>query len=159
MTAEIVLLNREAVVMAADSAATVEERGVTKIYHSENKLFMLSKYRPIGVMIYNNVHLCGVPWETIIKEYRKEIKDANFETLREYADSFLNYLRDNQYLFSPDQQFDDNAHAIVRRLTELHKLYEREISQGTKRLAALGAVLDKKIIELQAKPYLAGFDR
>ena len=45
MTAEIAILNRNAVALAADSAVTLQLPGGQKIHKTVNKLFMLSKYR------------------------------------------------------------------------------------------------------------------
>ena len=60
MTAEIVIMNKSAVALAADSAVTVGcERG-EKIYNTINKLFMLSKYHPVGIMVYGSAGLIGV---------------------------------------------------------------------------------------------------
>lgn len=49
MTSEVVILNREAVAIAADSAVTL---GVSdpKIYNTANKLFPLSSVEPVAVM-------------------------------------------------------------------------------------------------------------
>jgi hypothetical protein len=47
MTAEIAVLNRNAVAMAADSAVTLQLPEGNKIYLT-NKLFALSKYEPVG---------------------------------------------------------------------------------------------------------------
>ena len=52
MTAEVVILNREAVAVAADSAVTVTGRG-PKVYNTANKLFSLSAVEPVAVMIYH----------------------------------------------------------------------------------------------------------
>ena len=41
--------------------------------HASLKLFTLSKYHPVGVMIYNNASLLGVPLETIIKLFRRDL--------------------------------------------------------------------------------------
>ena len=69
MTAEIAILNQEAVALAADSAVTGP-----KIFTSANKIFSLSKYHPVGVMVYNSAQFIGgVPWETIIKSYRRDL--------------------------------------------------------------------------------------
>ncbi len=67
MTAEVAILNKNAVALAADSAMTT---GLGKIYPA-NKLFALTKHRPLGVMIYNKADFMGVPWETLIKMYRR----------------------------------------------------------------------------------------
>ena len=63
MTAEIVIMNREAVALASDSAVTSISGSGSKIFTSANKLFSLSRYNPVGVMIHGNATLMGVPWE------------------------------------------------------------------------------------------------
>ena len=73
MTAEVVVMNRAGVALAADSAVTLEMGSGSKVRNSAVKLFMLSKYRSVGVMVYNNALLLGVPWETIIKLFRREL--------------------------------------------------------------------------------------
>jgi hypothetical protein len=42
MTAEVAVMNKMAVALAADSAVTVSHSGGFKIYNTVNKLFMLS---------------------------------------------------------------------------------------------------------------------
>ena len=93
MTAEIAIMNRAGVALAADSAVSIAtSSGNTKIYNS-NKLFMLSKYHPVGLMIYGNADLMNVPWETIIKLYRKDLRDKSHKTLREYGESFVDFIK------------------------------------------------------------------
>ena len=50
MTAEIAIMNKTAIALAADSAVTIG-RG-KKIFNTVNKLFTLSKYHPVAIMIY-----------------------------------------------------------------------------------------------------------
>ena len=70
MTSEVVVMNRWGVALAADSAVTIKKTANTsKSRDTGLKLFMLSKYHPVGVMVYNDAALLGVPWETIIKLY------------------------------------------------------------------------------------------
>jgi len=83
MTAEIAILNRNAVAMAADSAVTLQLPGGQKIYNTVNKLFTLSKYRPVGVMVYGSGEFMRIPWETIIKMYRADIYDKKCDRLEE----------------------------------------------------------------------------
>jgi hypothetical protein len=61
VTAEIAILNAEAVALAADSAVTLSSRSrrAPKIYNTANKLFTLSKHHPVGVMIYGNASLAA----------------------------------------------------------------------------------------------------
>jgi hypothetical protein len=86
MTAEIALLNRSAVALAADSAVTIRTPTGPKIYESVNKLFVLIKRTPVGVMIFDTADLLGMPWESIIKAYRMSRSGSKFDRLEQYAD-------------------------------------------------------------------------
>jgi hypothetical protein len=69
MTAEVAVINRSAVALAADSAVTLSGRDprsqVAKVFQNENKLFELSKTHAIALMIYNATSFFDVPWEVI----------------------------------------------------------------------------------------------
>jgi hypothetical protein len=104
MTAEIAIMNKEAVALAADSAITsIKERG-SKIFTSANKIFALSRYSPVGIMVYGTANFMGIPWETIIKIYREELRNKKFETLKEYSDNFINFLTKKNELFPKFEQ-------------------------------------------------------
>lgn len=90
MTAEILIMNNQAIALAADSAVTTF--GTQKIFTSANKLFSLSKFHPVGIMIYGNASFMGIPWETPIKMFRESIGSSEFNTLQEYATNFLDFL-------------------------------------------------------------------
>jgi hypothetical protein len=65
---------------------------------------MLSKHHPVGVMVYNNASLLGIPWETILKMFREELAETEFDTLEEYGQRLITYLDNNNYLFPKDAQ-------------------------------------------------------
>ncbi len=100
MTAEIAVMNEEAIALAADSAVT----GPAKIFTSANKIFALSKYHPVALMVYDSAQFHGVPWETIVKQYRRGLKDKCFATLDEHAADFLEYFNSATALFPPEAQ-------------------------------------------------------
>ena len=91
MTSEILILTPSAVALAADSAVTIENR---KTYTGVNKLFMLSNSPPMGIMTYNLSNFSNIPLETIIKEFRAEIKDKDLTTVIEFRDTFIEFLDD-----------------------------------------------------------------
>lgn len=93
MTAEILIMNKNGIALAADSAVT---SGGGKIYNSANKLFSLSRKYPVGIMIYGNASFMGIPWEIIIQEYRKKVGHQSFPTLKEYADHFIHFLKTHE---------------------------------------------------------------
>jgi hypothetical protein len=101
MTAVVGILNKKAVAIAADSAVTLHNG---KIFNKANKIFTLSKYHPVGIMIHNVDSLMGTPWETIIKIYRQQLKDKSFDTLKDYQKDFIDFLKKEDFYCSTDQQ-------------------------------------------------------
>ena len=103
MTAEIVIMNKSAVALAADSAVTVRDansRG--KIFNTANKVFSLSKYAPVGIMVSGGASVMGVPWEIIVKTFRDELKTDKFDTINDYCDRFFNFV--DQFPFEADAE-------------------------------------------------------
>lgn len=97
MTAVVGILNKQGVSIAADSAVTVSGASNRKIYNSANKIFTLSKYHPVGIAIYNSSQVMGIPWEILIKEYRKQLDKRSFEKLSDYKNDFFAWLNSKQY--------------------------------------------------------------
>lgn len=98
MTAEIVIMNKSAVALAADSAVTVTGPTGSKVYNSANKLFMLTKNDPVGVMIYGSAHYMGMPWETIIKEFRESPEACARDHLEHYGLALIRYISSAEHL-------------------------------------------------------------
>ncbi|MCB0381671.1 MAG: hypothetical protein KDD24_10470, partial [Flavobacteriales bacterium] len=105
MTAVAGILNKQGVAIAADSAVTVSGLQNRKVYNSANKIFTLSKFHPVGIAIYNNAQFMGIPWEILIKEYRKNLGQKSFSKLTEYKDDFFQWLKLNEY-FADEKQDD-----------------------------------------------------
>lgn len=102
MTAEVAVMNAQGVALAADSAVTFGREGTTKVFSTANKIFTLSKYHPVGVMIYGSANLIGTPWETLIKRYRTILRDTSYPALDDYAKAFIEFLKTDRFLFHPD---------------------------------------------------------
>ncbi len=108
MTAEIAILNKNGVVLAADSAVTISSNsGRDKAYNAANKLFSLGVNKNISFMIYGNSEYMGIPWEIIFKEFRNETKTHNFENVETCAKKFFKFLNKKQF------NDDEIAKAIV----------------------------------------------
>ncbi len=103
MTAVVGILNKKGVAVAADSAVTVASTYNRKVYNSANKIFTISKYHPIGVALYSGADFMGIPWEVIIKEYREWIGNRSFETVAEYRDDFIKWMKEERDLFRSDR--------------------------------------------------------
>ncbi len=104
MTSEVVLMNRQAVAMAADSAVTISGHQYLKTYQSVDKLFPLNDAQPVGVMIYNNAEIMSTPWETVISLYRDATRGRSLDTVQDYAEDFMNFISGNPDLFPADHQ-------------------------------------------------------
>lgn len=102
MTAEVCVMNKIGVALAADSAVTLSPNG--KIYASVDKLFALAENAPVGVMIYGNATFAGVPWETIFKMFRKELGSDHFETLNDYAMELISFLKRRSVIVDAELQ-------------------------------------------------------
>lgn len=93
MTAEVAVLNKTAIAIAADSMVTISSgKEKQKVYDSADKLFELSETQPMGIMLYNGMSYMEMPLAPIIKDFRK-LKNS-FETVEQAANSFLEYLND-----------------------------------------------------------------
>jgi hypothetical protein len=103
MTAEIAVMNRLGIALAADSAVTVGP-DARKIYSSAEKLFMLTPAAPVGAMVYDSADLLGVPWETVIKVFYQRHGSVTPPTLAEYAKLFREYLASSRELFPGSAQ-------------------------------------------------------
>lgn len=118
MTAEIAILNKAAVVLAADSAMTLG--GIEKVYPGD-KLFPLSRSEPIGVMIYGNAEFMGVPWETLVKMYRRERGAEPQPTVRDHMEDFLGFIT-HADICTEDAQCDNAIAVVEDSLLQIHEL-------------------------------------
>jgi hypothetical protein len=89
MTAEIAILNKNGVALAADSKVTLSGG---KTFDTANKIFSLSKFHPVGIMIFGNAEFMGFPWETIVKTYRSKKQDRGENTIAQWGTDFTSFL-------------------------------------------------------------------
>jgi hypothetical protein len=92
MTAEVAILNKTAVALAADSAVTISSgNNQQKIFDSADKLFELSCFDPIAVMVNGDMNLSQTPLPVLIKEFR-ENEAKKYESVYDASREFLTYL-------------------------------------------------------------------
>jgi hypothetical protein len=150
MTAEIAILNKTAVALAADSAITVSSKsGRNKIYQTANKILALDYQTPVGVMIYNSSELMGIPWEVLIKEYRVK-NSKELPTLSDYWDSIKEYLA-----HLPPNVFYDFKSYFYGHLLDISKFLSQkpstsDIPDRTKIITNIVSLIDQqpKLAEL-----------
>ena len=113
MTAEIAILNKSSIALAADSAVTIGEGGSAKIYNTVNKIFELSETQPLGLMIYGSLSYMGLPMEVLVKEYRRRkfSQGETFKNVQACTEDFARYL-ENDVPFLPQNE-EENVRRIV----------------------------------------------
>jgi hypothetical protein len=100
MTSEVVLLNKEAVVIAADSAVTVGRDPHPRYSKSANKIFDASPHGNLAVAIFSGAELDGVPWELAIKQFRQSDAAAHHQaTVAEYIPAAIAFLQQHALMF------------------------------------------------------------
>ena len=104
------------IALAADSATTVtqwvEGRPQPRYFKGANKIFQLSNHHPVGMMIYDTAALQEVPWELLVKDFRKSLGDKSFNELEGYATELFNFVCSHGRLFPAEYQakvFKDEA--------------------------------------------------
>ena len=111
MTAIVGVLNKKGIAIAADSAVTFSSGKRTlynedgkeeivsdsKILNSGDKMLRLKDGQPVAVMIVGNSHLClssthHLPWDVIIRWYRKQHDHSGFPSLIEYIRDLMGFV-------------------------------------------------------------------
>ena len=116
MTAEVAILNRHGLALAADSAVTVGEE---RVWTYTNKIFSLGPHNDIAIMIYGNGDFAGFPWETVIKAFKRTLNKERFKTVSDCASRFFNFLTDKQW--ADDVQSPLVVYSIlIKELSEIN---------------------------------------
>lgn len=94
MTAEIAIVNKHSIALAADSAMTV---GRDRVWNTANKLFALGPNNDIAIMVYGSSEHVGFGWELIIKLFREKSRDQRYNTIKDCADEFIKFVYSNRF--------------------------------------------------------------
>lgn len=148
MTAEITVFNKEAIALASDSAVTLTLESGEKILTSGNKVFALSDYHPMGIMVFNNAYFMEVPWETLVKTHKTQLPNEGFNELHEYSKSFISSLEANSVVNAEHRQED-----FVRRfLMSYFSLIRAEIENTVAGIIqAKGKIEEEEVRETVTK--------
>ena len=150
--------------LAADSIVTLSGASGSKTYDSAEKIFELSRYRPIGLMVYNNAELIRIPLEILAREFREEISDE-FARLMQVWPRFQRFVLDvsaNSAFEDSTTQFESLIDTELERLamTFLNATVRRVREDGQQSPEALKRYLEEAInavIEAADDDRLLGF--
>ncbi len=103
MTSEVVLLNKDAIVIAADSAVTVGRDPHPRYSKSANKIFDASANGNLAMAIFSGAEIDGVPWELAIKQFRAaDSVNPQRPTVKDYVPAAIQFLQANTLMFPAD---------------------------------------------------------
>ena len=166
MTAEVAILNSVGIALAADSAVTLGGPGQAKVYSSAEKIFELSADVPIAIMTYSNATYLDVPWETVVKAYRRSRAGHIFSTVRDYVTDFLNFLASERALFTQSRRDATTRSLLIAHAVRIMKGLEKRIRDRLEAGEslddsdigdALGDYLGDYLGVVQGKPVISGF--
>lgn len=112
--ASIVVMNRFAAVIAADSAYAVDD----KVLYGATKIFKLSDKYPVAVTMDGNSGFMCVPIELLINKYREYEGEKDYNDLQGYVDNFIEFLNNEQGLHD-----DQLQHTVLR--AEIRDFYDQ----------------------------------
>jgi hypothetical protein len=93
MTVEVLLMNRTAVAMAADSAVSVtEDSRVLTSQTGVQKVFVLNGQSASGLMVHGLAEFCGCPWATVVEAFKAKGLGGE-PTLTATVESLVGLLR------------------------------------------------------------------
>jgi hypothetical protein len=146
MTAEIAILNKSAVALAADSALTISVgTKQEKIFDSADKLFELSDSNSIGVMLYNGMSFMEAPIPSLVRSYRDQ--GRSFKTVESAAMDFLRFLHDfgkRSPAVVKERHFNSLSRGVVSAISSrFEQNIRHELQSGTSNIS--NAVEFKKL--------------
>lgn len=163
MTAEIAILNKTAVALAADSAVTISAGSKEeKIFDSADKLFELCDRNPVGIMIYNGMSFMEAPLPDLIRSFRHNNRVPS-KSVSDIAKNFLKFLN-SCGLKAPESV---KEHGIVAAVGPVFAVIGEEIARSFQRKVigtAEGSKDDPKqllnrIIDVVTKNFKRNFSR
>jgi hypothetical protein len=128
---------------------------------------MLSHRHPVGAMIYNNSSLLGVPWETILKMFRRKLGAQSFPNLKEYGDNLIAYLNNADRLFPAElqkQYYLRLLETIFRGIRNaIERSCDKEVRSGRKNGPDLvreiaASVIQESLLKWRAEKDVTCFD-
>jgi len=157
MTAEIAVMNRVAIALAADSAATSMHGNVAKIYDTADKLFNLDHSCPVGAMLYGGSSFLDLPWEIVIKQFRSAHSKVR-PLLKDYANAFLAFLTSDELISDEfvDAYFFSTSNGKLQELLRAARRGRR--TTGGTLIESIKLEAKKTLEDLSNRPFLPPMD-
>jgi ATP-dependent protease HslVU (ClpYQ) peptidase subunit len=158
MTAEIVIMNRESIAIAADSAVSLmggQTERPQKIFTSASKIFELAPEHSLCFMIFNYASFMGIPWEIIFTHYRKNIKNTSFMTTEECAKSFIDFLANETDLVPSD---GEENYFMTNTYHYFLSIKQSILQNASDLVKTSGEITEDKVMEVPASTIKGLYD-
>jgi len=101
------MLNKDAIVIAADSAVTTGRDPHPRYSKAANKIFDLSAHGNVALTIYASADIDRVPWELAVKLFRQsDAAVPQRPKLEDYRPALLGFLQGNNQIFPAAVRLD-----------------------------------------------------
>ena len=155
MTSEVMIMNRQAVVLAADSAVTYGGGPDPVVTLEAEKMLKLGPN--IALMVYSRGDVLGRSWSHIAHAFLREHGETDYETVDDAANAFFSFMDNNRTLF-PENEENEEFEALMRAafmtvLSHAQAMKEYPGSGYEDDGAAFGAALDLYMGHLKADEF------
>ncbi|MFN3835346.1 MAG: hypothetical protein ACK4NO_05550 [Glycocaulis sp.] len=111
MTSEVLIMNRQAVALAADSAVTYGGGPDPVVTLEAEKILPLNG--SVALMVYSRGDVLGRSWSQIAHAFRQQHGSREFETVSECAKAFFAFVDGNRKLF-PEREEREEFEELMR---------------------------------------------
>ena len=94
MTCELILVNENNLIMAADKTTVLNNE---RIFDDVNKIFDFSGKYTMAVMVYGNPDFMSIPMEDFLSNFKEEISYNRYDKLEDLGYSIIDYIEE-EYL-------------------------------------------------------------
>ncbi len=105
MTSEVMIMNRQAVVLAADSAVTYGGGPEPVVTLEAEKILHLGPN--IALMVYSRGDVLGRSWSHIAHAFTRQHGETDYETVDDAAAAFFTFLDQNRQLFPKHEEREE----------------------------------------------------
>ncbi|KAA5804573.1 hypothetical protein F1654_00760 [Alkalicaulis satelles] len=110
MTSEVMIMNRQAVVLAADSAVTYGGGPDPVVTLEAEKILRLGPN--MAVMVYSRGDVLGRSWSHIAHAFVKQHDNAEYASVDDCARAFFSFIDHNRRLFPEDEEMEEFEHLM-----------------------------------------------
>jgi len=111
MTSEVMIMNRQAVVLAADSAVTYGGGPEPVVTLEAEKILPIGEN--MAMMVYSRGDVLGRSWSHIAHAFTRETGGREYASVRACADAFFAFLDNNRRLF-PEAEENEEFEGLMR---------------------------------------------